>query len=331
MVGALRGLMVHLGMVALLLLATSWGVAALYFDVPVAWLRVPLAAVYGVAMVFVLFRPNRRLGYGICLAGFVIVLAWWLSLQPSNTRNWQPDVARLPWAEIDGDRVVLHNVRYCDYRTETDYTPRWESRTYDLSQLRGIDLFITYWGSPYIAHPQLSFDFGGDNRVVFSIEVRKEVGEDYSSVRSFFRQFESTIVAADERDVIRLRTNFRKGEEVYLFHTTVEAERARTVFRNYLNSLNQLKDEPVWYNALTKNCSTGIRVQTMGTVDGGPMPWDWRILVSGLSDRMAYERGLLAGGLPFDELKQRAHINPAAREASEADFSRRIREGRPGF
>lgn len=319
------------GVTAALLLATTWAAAALYFDFSPAGLRRPLAIVYAAIMLAALFWPNRWMGRGVCLGGFVVVLLWWLALQPSNTRDWLPDVAELPWAEIEGDRVVLHNVRNVDYRTETDYTARWETRRYDLSQMRGIDLFVTYWGSPYIAHPILSFQFGGDTHLALSIETRKEVGEEYSTVRGFFRQYELIFVAADERDVVRLRTNYRKGEEVYLYRTTVPPQLARAIFVNYLASINKRRNQPEWYNALTKNCTTDIRTQTAGTVDGGPMRWDWRLLVSGLGDQMAYEQGLLAGGLPFEELKRRAHINPVAREANVAEFSQRIREGRLGF
>ena len=316
---------------AILLLAAVWCTAALYIDVRAVWLRLPLAAVFAIVMVVAIFWRNRWVGRGVWVAGVVAVLIWWFSLEPSNTRNWMPDVAQTAWVEIDGDRIVMHNIRYCDYRTETDYTARWETRTYNLSQLRGIDLFITYWGSPYIAHPILSFQFGDDTQLAFSIETRKEVGEEYSSVLGFFRQYELTFIAADERDVIRLRTNYRKDEEVYLYRTTVSPEQARTIFLNYLSSFNSLHTTPEWYNALTKNCTTDIRVQTRGAVSGGFMPWDYRILVNGLGDEMAYERGILAGALPFGELKRRAHINDAAHVATEADFSRLIRQGRPGF
>jgi len=315
----------------ILVLAAVWCTAALYIDMPAVWLKLPLAALFAIAIVVAIFWKNRWVGRGVCVAGVVAVLIWWFSLEPSNTRNWMPDVAQTGWAEIDGDRIVMHNIRYCDYRTETEYTARWETRTYSLSQLRGIDLFITYWGSPYIAHPILSFPFGDDDHLAFSIETRKEVGEEYSSVLGFFRQYELTFIAADERDVIRLRTNYRKGEEVYLYRTTVLPDQARTIFLNYLSSFNSLHNRPEWYNALTKNCTTDIRVQTKGTVAGGPMPWDYRILVNGLGDQMAYERGILAGALQFGELKRRAHINDAAHAAPEAEFSRRIRQGRPGF
>jgi hypothetical protein len=308
---------------------TVWAAAALYFDLlPGASLRTFGASSYGIAMVGTLlaFR-GRGKGIAICLAGFALLLAWWLALKPSNDRAWQPDVAQTAWAEIDGDHVTIHNVRNCDYRTEGDYTPHWETRSYDLSQIRGMDIFLTYWGSPWIAHPIVSFQFGDNDYIAMSIETRKEVGEQYSAIRGFFRYYELIYTVSDERDVVRLRTNYRKGEETYLFHTQATPEHARATFLNYLMKINRIRNRPEWYNALTNNCTTNI-----ATLAGEPQ-LDWRVLLNGRADQMLFERGDLAtGSLPFDQLKQQAHINAAARAANDApDFSRHIREGRAGF
>ena len=318
------------GFALLLTLAlTAWAAAALYFDLlPGTSLRTLGASSYGLAMVGALltFR-GRGKAIAICLAGFALVLAWWLTLKPSNDRAWQPDVAQTAWAEIDGDHVTIHNVRNCDYRTEGDYTPHWETRAYDLSQIRGMDIFLTYWGSPWIAHPIVSFQFGDNDYIAMSIETRKEVGEQYSAIRGFFRYYELIYTVSDERDVVRLRTNYRKGEETYLFHTRATPEHARATLLNYLKKINRIRNRPEWYNALTNNCTTNI-----ATLAGEPQ-LDWRVLLNGRADQMLFERGDLAtGNLPFAQLKQQAHINAAARAANDApDFSRRIREGRAGF
>jgi len=318
------------GFALLLTLAlTAWAAAALYFDLlPGTSLRTLGASSYGLAMVGALptFR-GRGKAIAICLAGFALVLAWWLTLKPSNDRAWQPDVAQTAWAEIDGDHVTIHNVRNCDYRTEGDYTPHWETRAYDLAQIRGMDIFLTYWGSPWIAHPIVSFQFGDNDYIAMSIETRKEVGEQYSAIRGFFRYYELIYTVSDERDVVRLRTNYRKGEETYLFHTRATPEHARATFLNYLKKINRIRNRPEWYNALTNNCTTNI-----ATLAGEPQ-LDWRVLLNGRADQMLFERGDLAtGNLPFAQLKQQAHINAAARAANDApDFSRRIREGRAGF
>jgi len=269
----------------------------------------------------------RAMALFLCVC--VILAAWWLSIPASNHRDWQPDVALLPWAEIDGDRVALHHIRNCEYRSETDYTVRHYDKVYDLNQLRSVDLFLVYWGSPTIAHTMLSFGFDGDHYVCFSIETRKRKGQSYSAVKGFFKQYELTYVVADERDLVGLRTHFR-NEDVYLYRLKAPAEMIRMVFLDYLRTVNMLKDQPQWYNALTSNCTTNIRGHTLPYNPGAR--WDWRILVNGYLDEMAYERGTLNQSLPFLDLKKKSYINPQAQSGPiDASFSQRIREGLPGM
>ncbi len=316
-------------------LLTLWASAALYIDLRIPSIKHLAGVSYALLVVFLLTRVSGHLRrFLVCVACFAVVLLWWLQLKPSNDRPWELDLSQTPWAEIENDKVVLHNFRYCDYRAEFDYTCQWLTKSLDLSQLRGIDLAITYWGSPYIAHPILSFQFGDNDYVAASIETRKEIGEDYSAVLGFFRQYELVYVFADERDLIRLRTNYRKGEEVYLFHTAANPQWARTLFLEYLARANQLHEHPEWYNALTRNCTTVIfrSMADIGRLPPGTSLHNWQILLNGRSDEMLYKGGNLEGGLPFPELKESAHINAAARQADQdSDFSRRIRTGRPGF
>jgi hypothetical protein len=310
---------------------TLWVVGALAYDLPVAALRKPVAVLYAVAaLVAAIFLRGPLRKCGTILAGFVLVLAWWLTLQPSNDRAWQADVAQTPWAEIESDRVTLHNVRNCEYRTETDFTPRWETRTVDLSKLRGVDLAINYWGSAWMAHPIASFQFEDAPPVCFSIETRKEVGESYSAVGGLYRQFELVYVCADERDVLRVRTNYRHGEEVFLYRLTLPPEAARVRFMDYLTAMNKLHTTPRWYNAVTTNCTTSIRSQHPAQKRA---KWDWRVLINGYMDEMLFEHGALASdGLPFAQFRPQMRINDAALAADAApDFSERIRAGRPGF
>lgn len=314
---------------ALALGCIGWAIGALAFDFPVA--RKLAVAIFLLVVLALLVRVRgawRKIG--AMLLCFAAVLAWWLTLKPSNDRHWQPDVAETGWAEIKGDEVTLHNVRNCEYRTETDYTPRWETRTVRLSQITGLDLAINYWGSPYMAHPIASFQFADAPPICFSIETRKEVGESYSAIGGLYRQFELIYVVADERDVIRVRTNYRKGEDVYLYRLAGTPAAARERFLEYVAALNEMHQRPRWYNAATTNCTTSIRTQRSAARRGA---WDWRILVNGKGDELLYERGALAtGGLPFPELRKQAVINPAAQAANDAaDFSRRIRENRAGF
>ncbi len=335
-----RGMMVHtkwlrwIGLVlGGLVLAgiTVWSVLAIYYSNLPTILRNATAALFGLGAVSAVFfiRPRRR-GVLAVVGGFVIVVVLWLAIPPSNSRNWQPDVRVLPWATVDGSRVTIHNIRNCDYRTETDYDVRHYDKTFDLERLRTADLYTVYWGSPYICHTMLSFGFDGDGFVCISIETRKEVGEDYSAIKGFFRQFELTYVVADERDVVRLRTNYRRGEEVYLYRLNAKPEIVREVFLDYLKSINSLKDRPEWYNALTSNCTSNARGHTRPYAERSR--WNWRLVINGFIDELIYSNGVLDRSLPFAELKARSHINSQAREADkDPDFSIRIREGLPGM
>jgi Domain of unknown function (DUF4105) len=310
------------------IIAIAWAFGAVWFDAPfgnankvVAGL---LAMAFALALVFV--RPFwRKVGAVALLFGGVLI--WWLTLKPSNDGNWQPDVAQLAWADINGDEFTFHNVRNCDYRTDTDYTPHWETRTVRLSQITGIDLAIDYWGSPWIAHPIVSFQFADAPPLCFSIEIRKKLGQTYSTIGGLYRQYELIYIAADERDVIRLRTNYRH-EDIYLYHLTAPPNRARERFLEYVHSLNALRTQPRWYNAITTNCTTSIRSQHPSKER---IPWDWRILLNGKGDELLYKDGaLVTGGLPFAELKAQSLIDTRARAANDSpDFSQLIRVGLP--
>lgn len=309
---------------------TLWACAALYFDFPAAGLRVPITVGYFAAVLALSIMVKRRwLASLLVLGAFGLVLAGWLSLKPSNDRIWQPDLATLAYAEMDGNRITLRNIRNCDYRTETDFDTRYYDKELDLGKLRTADLHMVYWGSPHMAHTMVSFGFEGGDYVCFSVETRKEKGESYSAIRGLFRQFELIYVVADERDVVRLRSNFRKGEDCYLYRLQVTPERARQLFLDYIARINQLRNQPEWYSALTQNCTTSIRTQRASSERA---PWDWRMLVNGHGDTLLYEMGAIPTNAPFAELKQKCHINERAKAADQAqDFSRRIREGLPGM
>jgi hypothetical protein len=306
-------------------LAAAWAAGALYFDLPAPSVIRRVAAAFWFIGIFIawFWLPHHRWSRLVVGLVFLCILGWWLSISPSQDRNWKPDVAVLPDAVIDGDQVTINNVRNFDWRGLTDFTPRYETRTYNFSRLLGADLFVIYWGSPLIAHTIASFDFGDQGRICFSIETRPERGKAYSAIGGLYRQFELIYVAVDERDAIRVRTNFRKDEEVYLYHLNLPGEEVRARFLEYLRRMNQLHTRPEWYNAITSNCTTNIRTQH---VVARPAPWDWRILVNGKGDELLYERGVLDRSVPFAELKRRAHINNRAHVADNApDFSERIR------
>jgi hypothetical protein len=237
-------------------------------------------------------------------------------------------VARLAHATIAGDRLTIGNVRNFDYRSETDFIEHWETRSYDLGQLQGADLFLCFWGPTLIAHTIASWEFADGPPLAISIETRKEKGESYSALRGIYRQYELYYVVADERDLIRLRTNFR-GERVYLYRIRMDLAGARAVLFDYLKEVNRLAEQPRWYNALINNCTTTIRHHALHVGEG--KPWDWRILANGHLDELMYERGTIDTSLPFLEMKLRSEITDKAKDANtDPDFSSRIREGLPG-
>ena len=310
---------------------TGWSIGVLYYHGPGDSLQRRLCALAcGLAILCaVLCLPNRRRTLAGCLLVWGVLIAWWGTITPSHDRHWQPDVAILPYATVDGDRVTLHNIRNFAYRTATDFTPRYYDKTFDLGQLTAGDLLSSYWQGDAIAHLFVSFSFGGQDFVAVSIEARKEQHEDYASLQGFFKQYELIYVVADERDVIRLRTTYRQPqEEVYLYRLRLPPAYLRRLFMEYVREINALAAHPAFYNTLTTNCTTSILFHTRAA--GGTAPYNWKVLLSGYAPRYAYELGRLDTSLPFAELRQRSHINARAQAAHEApDFSQRIRAGLP--
>lgn len=321
-------------LLALLTAATAgWGALALWFAGPTALgLNVALGVCFALAGLVTLIalgirRWRWRMVF-IYVLLFVALLGWWSGIEPSNDRDWQTDVAVLPYATIDGDLVTVHHIRNFDYRSEFDYTPAYYDKQFDLRRLQGVDLIASYWMGPAIAHIFLSFDFGDDDHLAISIETRKERGEGFSSIKGFFRQYELYYVVADERDVIRVRTNYRRDppEQVYLFRALAPRENIRRLFLSYMRQINALKAEPRFYNTLTTNCTTKIWLNSR--VNPDHLPLRWQVLLSGFLPRFLYDSGRLdSGGLSFEQLQRRSLINERAQAADQApDFSRRIRD-----
>jgi Domain of unknown function (DUF4105) len=309
-------------------LLIAWAAGALYFDLPAPSLVRTIASVAWAVGALALAAFGRLRGRILVLLGFAGITSWWLTLRPTQDADWQPQVAILAYASREGDRFTVHNIRNFEYRSATDFTPHYDTRDFDLANLRAVDLFINYWGLPFIVHPMASFDFGPQGHLCFSIEIRPRRGQRYSTLAGLYRQFTLIYVAADERDVVRLRTNY-KHEDIYLYRLRFSPAEARVRFMEYIDVLNKLYARPAWYNVITHNCVTAIRAMHPSARQ---VPWDWRILINGFLDRMLYERGLLAGDLPFEELRAQALINIRAQEAGDApDFSQRIRAGLAGF
>ncbi|MDR4461671.1 MAG: DUF4105 domain-containing protein [Nitrospirales bacterium] len=307
-----------------------WGTFALYFDGPEqSTLRTVLASGFAVvslgALVGYCTSQFRWLATGSYLSLFFVLWVWWSMIEPSNDRKWQPEVAVLPYATFDGNLITVHNIRNFDYRTETDFTPAYYDHTYDLTQLDSADLVAAYWMGPMIAHIFLTFGFG-DDHLAISIEARKEATEGYSSIGGFFKQYELIYIVADERDVIRVRTNYRKDppEDVYLYPLAGSPENIQRLFLGYMNTLNELRERPKFYNTLTANCTNVIWMHSR--LNPGHVPFSWKILLSGFSPAYLYEQGKLGTHVSFEALQRRSHINEIALHADHApDFSRQIR------
>jgi hypothetical protein len=231
-----------------------------------------------------------------------------------------------PYATINRDMITVHNVRNFDYRSETDFTPRWETRTYDLRKLDSADIVAVYWAGKAIAHIMLSFGFGGKDFLAVSIETRKEKGESYSTLAGFFRQYELYYVVADERDVMRVRTTYRQPQEdVYVYRSV---ENLRRVFLDYIKAMNQLRDRAAYYNTLTTNCTTNVLFHTRVNPESPPM--SWKILLSGYVPDYLYELGRLDTSRSLADLEKVSHVNQRAHAADkDPAFSQRIREGLP--
>jgi hypothetical protein len=318
----------RIGLWFLILFVVLWNALSLYYSNLPAALRPWAAGLFVVlcAVALFLIHPRRR-GRLVFLCLAVGVFIYWLLIPPSNERQWRKDVSLLPWTEIDGNRVTVHNVRNAEYRTETDFDLRHYDRTFDLDQLRAVDLFMCFWAPIPFCHTMLSFGFKDGSFLCVSIETRPEEHEGYSVLASCFKQFELVYVAGDERDLVRLRTNFR-DEAVYLYRINTTPEAMRRLFLRYCVRMNDLRSHAEWYYLITRNCTTDIPRR-----DGENrwmLPESWKVVINGFLDEFLYQEASLDQSLPLVELRKRGHVNTRAQIADQdPEFSRRIREGIP--
>ena len=330
-------LSLFLRMLGILLIAcllvglTGWGTLAIHYgDSQTSTLQTVLASGFAlaglVALIGIWIKPWRRRVLTIYIVLFIIVLSWWFSITPSNDREWVVETAKLPYAVINEDQVTVHNIRNFSYRSETDFTLAYYDKTFDLTKLDSVDVFAVYWMGPAIAHTIISFGFGGEDYLAVSIEARKEQGEGYSTLKGFFRQYELIHIVADERDVIRLRTNFRNDppEDVYRYSVQGPPELARQFFLSYLKAINEAKVQPSFYNTLLSNCTNVIWAHAH--INPERVPFSWKVLASGYTPEYLYEMGKLDNSVPFAELRLQGYVNPVAQALGDIpDFSQRIR------
>lgn len=303
-----------------------WSALSVYFSaLPGGVVRSALAGLIalGYLVAWVRARPPWIAGLwtlGIslaCLTAFVLT-------PPSNSRNWVVSMRRSPRTTISDTAVTVHDVRTFEYRSEEDFTPRWEDRTYDLASVKTLDLIVCYWSLETIAHTMLSFGFEDGRQLVLSVEARLEVGEAYSVIAGMFQQFEIVYLLTDERDEILLRANHR-GEDVYVFPVEAPPELVRELFEEVAWTVNELAREPRWYRSVGHNCTTTL-VDLVNGVAPDPIPYARRILLNGYVPELGVEQGWLVSSLPLDEYRRRCFVSDLARAHGDAPgFSQAIR------
>lgn len=317
----------------LISLGAVWGALALYYQLPLSmpWLALGLALWAGLAIFALvhLWRKSLLQGGLIYLALHAVLLVWWNSLTPSNQHVWEADVAQMTSGQVEGDQVTLFNVRNFDWHSETDYTPHWETRQYDLSKLKSVDMLTSHWGMDAIAHVLVSFGFDDHQFVTFSVEIRKKQGQEFDEIAGFFKHYELSILATDERDAVAVRPNIR-GEDTFLYRIDMPEHIRRQLFLSYIEQANQLIDEPRFYNTVTANCTTLV-FGMMQHISGG-LPLDSRLLLTGYLPSYVDELDGLIQGFDLAQLRSAGRITERSKQArNSANYSKIIRQGVPGW
>lgn len=316
-----RGLQILLA--ALLLL---WGGLAVHFQIASGLRPLLFGAIAVVALGFAVLAWQGRwwLLWGGMAGLLSIFVIWWSLLEPRHDRDWRAEVARGVTASFNGDgTVTLHDIRDFRWTSETEALEQWDTRTYNPDRITSVDMILSIWNSPYIAHTLVSFGFEDGRHLAFSGEIRKEKTEIYSTLGGFFRKFELVLVAADERDIVRLRTDER-GEQVSLYPIDMPAELRKDLFLSLLDLGNDLAEQPAWYNTATMNCTT-VPFRLLTRLTSG-IPLDPAVLLSGLLPEYAHRLGVLPADMTIDEVRARARLGrlgPAIEDG--VAFSRAMR------
>ncbi|WP_130804187.1 Lnb N-terminal periplasmic domain-containing protein [Acinetobacter ihumii] len=324
----------------LVILSSLWVCLALWIQQPMGWLATRI--LMGIWIVFALsilgiyitqHLFSRRIDLLIYLIAFAGVLVWYFSIPALQNRDWNPEVARILSYERSGDVVTLHNIRNFDWKADGSYVEHWETRQLDLNKISGVNIITSYWMGPQIAHTLVSFDFTDQAPLTFSIEIRKEKNESFSAIGGFFRQFELSLVAADEKDIVYTRSNVRK-EQVYLFPIKMNNTQAKALFNEYLKTVDELQQQPRWYNTLTSNCTTLV-FDMVQAINPNELPKDYRLIVSGYLPNYLYDLNVLSHQYSVPEWYHMAYINERAAEyekfkyKTSTHFSEVIRQGLP--
>lgn len=317
-------------LIVVVLVSTVWANLAILYQLPG-----PLAIAIAVCLIFNVIALGAAAGLAVrryrravlvYAAVFALLLVWWTSIHPSNEKDWATAVAHGVTGSLHGDRLTVENVRNFTWNGESDFVERWEQRTYDISKLQSLDLYLVYWMGPAIAHTIVSFGFQDGRYLDFSIEVRRTRNEEYSAIAGLFKANELVYIGADERDLLTLRK--ARHEDVRLYRLGTSLTQARALLVQYLDEANGLAAHPRFYNTLTTNCTTTIF--NMSRAVNSSIPFDWRIVLTGYLPGYLYERGAVDTSIPLEELGRRADVNGRIdAELNEKDFSSFIRDGVP--
>lgn len=311
--------------------ATLWGTLALWFKLPgsdfVRGLAASCFGLFGIGTLIAVFRPVSWRWLAIFAVALIAINGWWNALVAPVDGNWSPEVARQATGTIDGDILTLTNVRAFEWRTVDDFDEEWVTRSYDLSQIETVDMFLSFWGGPSMAHFMLSFGFANGDYLTWSNEVRRRIGGSFSPVSDFFKAHPIVVIAAEEQDVVGLRSNIRQ-ERVQLFRFGSQSEKKRELIEVYVAAANEIAEKPHWFNSVFTNCSRTAILFARHV--GISIPMDYRVIVNGYFPELLYERGSLNTDVSLQELYSLGAINERAIAIGlNEDYSAAIRDGVP--
>jgi hypothetical protein len=319
---------IFLSLAVITVLLYFWSIPSLYFGLPWTWLKISGSIIFavGVPVAMILIKPRRRTFFVITAAVFAITV-WQQSIPPTNDRDWKVPVARLPRVTVKGSDIKISNIRNFEYRSETDFTPRYYTRDFKLDEIKSLDYILSYWdGNKAIAHIIFSFGFKNGDYLAVSVETRLAKVQKQSLLSGIFNQYEIIYILSDERDVLRLRTNFRK-EQVYLYRVKINNKALQKIFLKIVRQADDLHQHPRFYNTLKQNCLTTL-LADLQEAQGRQFRFDYRFIMNGYSDELLYDKNvLITGGFSFKGLKKHRHINQYVENDPNAalNFSQKIR------
>lgn len=314
--------------VGLLLGLVVWIALSVHFQIaaPLVYLFYLVLALGCLVAARLLLRGQWGRVWALSAAVLAVWALWWVSIEPRQDRDWMAEVARGVTSAPAADGLVrVHNIRNFRWSSPTEAVEDWYDLEVDPRQIISVDMIMSIWDSPEIAHTLVSFGFANGRHIVFSGEIRKETGEDFSTLGGFFKRYELVLIAADERDIVHLRTDAR-GETVSLYPIEMSAAQRTALFLAFLDYGNALAQEPRWYHTLWANCTT-MPYRLVRRVSEG-IVFDPRVILSGRLPGYLYDLGVLPGGRaePLGALKERAQVPRRDVEGlGSADYSRLLR------